>query len=76
LIYHGIQREIFAAPLAADAVEFLRGEVAAPSGYDWPARTLAEQFIKRWLLKRAEHVPSFCDFDRESYRLWPMRKGR
>lgn len=75
LIYHGIRREIFAAPLGRDALRFLRGEVSRPCFYDWSAETLAQQFLERWFYDRAKRKPEFRDFQRESYRLWPMDGG-
>ncbi|MBN1392469.1 MAG: DUF4338 domain-containing protein, partial [Sedimentisphaerales bacterium] len=49
LIYHGIRREIFAAPLGRDALRFLRGEVSRPSFYNWPAEEISKKFRERWL---------------------------
>ncbi|HNU31193.1 MAG TPA: DUF4338 domain-containing protein [Sedimentisphaerales bacterium] len=69
LIYHGIQREIFAAPLGREALRFLRGEVSRPCFYDWPADTLAERFLSRWLYARAKRVPEYRAFRRSQYRL-------
>lgn len=74
LIYHGIRREIFAAPLASDAIPFLRGEVEKPDFHDWSASELANLFHERWLLKRAENKPEFRAFHRDQYRLWPSKK--
>jgi hypothetical protein len=70
LIYHGIQREIYGAPLGRNALRFLRGEVMRPAFYDWPAQDLAISFKERWLLSRAERKPDFKTFDRETFRLW------
>jgi len=70
LIYHGIRREIFAAPLGREALRFLRGEVERPCFYDWPASELAKAFTERWLLSRAERMPEFRQYDREQYRLF------
>lgn len=74
LIYHGIRREIFAAPLGCRALQFLRGEVERPCLYNWPASELAAIFAERWLLARAERIPEYRDYDREQYRLWASRK--
>lgn len=70
-IYHGIRREVFVAPLGRDTLRFLCGDVSRPVFYDWPAATLAEMFLKRWLIPRSERVPEYREFDREQYRLWP-----
>jgi len=74
LMYHGIRREIFAAPLGREALRFLRGEVERPCFHDWPASELANLFVERWLLSRAERVPEYREYDREQYRLWAPRK--
>jgi predicted DNA-binding transcriptional regulator AlpA len=74
LIYHGIHREIFAAPLGQDALRFLRGEVDSPYFYDWPASELSKLFAERWLLSRAERMPEYRGFDRGQYRLWSNRE--
>ncbi|MFA4987674.1 MAG: Druantia anti-phage system protein DruA, partial [Candidatus Brocadiia bacterium] len=74
LIYHGIRREIFAAPLGREALCFLRGEVERPCFRDWPASELAKLFAERWLLSRAERMPAYREYDREEYRLWAPRK--
>jgi hypothetical protein len=71
LIYHGIQREIFVAPLASNAQQFLRGEIGQPDFFDWPANDLAKRFLERWLIPRAQRVPEYRSFRRETYRIWP-----
>jgi len=70
LLNHGIKREIFVAPLGPNVSKFLKGEIRRPSLYDRPAASLAEEFANKWLLARAERLPSFREFSRESYRLW------
>lgn len=70
LIYHGIPREIFVAPLGVDSYRFLRGEVSRPRFFDWPAKYLFELFSERWLFGRADRMPQYRDFDRNDYRLW------
>lgn len=74
LIYHGIRREIFAAPLGSESTRFLKGEVKRPCFYDWPAYELSGLFKERWLLGRAERKPEYREFSREQYRLWPPKK--
>lgn len=73
LIYHGIHREIFAAPLGRDAKRFLNGEVKRPCFHDWPVSELAEAFKERWLMGRAERNPEYRKYTREQYRLWPSK---
>ncbi len=71
LIYHGIRREIFVAPLGHDTLNFLRGEIKRPRFYNWPAQHLFQIYADRWLMSRAERMPQYRDFDREVYRIWP-----
>ncbi len=73
LIYHGILREIFAAPLGRNAIRFLQGEVERPCFYDWPVLDLSNAFKERWLLGRVERKPEYQEYNREQYRLWPGR---
>jgi hypothetical protein len=68
---HGIQRQIFVAPLGERALEYLRGERSRPYFYDWPAGELSRAFLKRWLIPRAERCAEWRGFRREEYRLWP-----
>jgi hypothetical protein len=70
LIYHGVPREIFAAPLAANATAFLRGENQRLRRQSHTAAELFDWFRQRWLLPRAARDPRYRDFDRETYRLW------
>lgn len=67
---HGIPREIFVAPLGSKALEYLRGESKQVRFYDWPLSILFETFRERWLLSRAERIPTWKDFHRESYIIW------
>ena len=70
LVYHGVQREIFVAPLARNAVAFLRGEHRRLLGYGPAADELFAWFRERWLLPRAARDQIWRAFDPESYRLW------
>jgi len=69
LLYHGVRREIFVAPLASNALAYLKGEEKSPKFYDLPAKTLAALFLKRWLVPRATRDQRYKDFKREQYRL-------
>lgn len=75
LIYHGIHREIFAAPLGRDALRFLRGEVSRPCFYDWPSSEISKTFAERWLICRAKRMPEYQEYDRNQYRLWHPRRA-
>ena len=70
LLHHGIEREVFAAPLGSNALRFLKGEVSRPGFFDWPARELAELCMERWILPRASRRSEFALFDRSDYKLW------
>lgn len=70
LVYHGVQREIFVAPLAHNAAAFLRGEDQRLRWYDRTADELFMWFRERWLLPRAARDDGYRAFDPESYRLW------
>ncbi len=70
LIYHGIAREVFVVPLAANAAAFLRGETDALQGYDLPFAALAEHWKTRWALPRAHRDGRYATFGRETWRLW------
>jgi hypothetical protein len=69
-IYHGVQREIFAAPLAHNSLEFLRGEQRRLRLYGHSVQELFNWFRNRWLLPRAARDDSYRGFRPESYRLW------
>ena len=71
LVYHGIHREIYAAPLGRNALRYLRGEVSRPCFYDWTVTHLSHIFLERWLLPRAERRSEYIEFLREDYTLWP-----
>ncbi|MDE2795449.1 MAG: DUF4338 domain-containing protein [Gemmatimonadota bacterium] len=73
LQYHGVQREVFAVPLAENARAFLRGEESELEYYGWRADDLFAWFRKRWLLPRADRDQRYREFERESYRLWGTR---
>jgi hypothetical protein len=70
LVYHGVQREIFVAPLARNANAFLRGENQRLMWYGRSAEELFAWFRERWLLARAARDDAYRAFDPETYRLW------
>jgi hypothetical protein len=71
LIYHGVEREVFVAPLAANACEFLRGETTEAAGGPPPASQLITHWQERWLTPRLTHERRYQRFDPEDWRLWP-----
>ncbi|MBZ5722794.1 MAG: DUF4338 domain-containing protein [Acidobacteriia bacterium] len=70
LLYHGIQREVFAVPLAQNTREFLRGETSRLKLYNSSTQDLFAWFRTRWLLPRASWDTRYKEFDPSSYRLW------
>jgi len=53
LLCHGVKREVFVAPLAVNAREFLRGEASEPSYYSMPLAQVFDYFRDRWLVRRS-----------------------
>jgi len=72
---HGIQREIYAAPLGSGALPFLRGDAERPRLFNATEADLWLAFRERWLLPRARRHPEFSAFDPESYRIWTRDNG-
>ncbi len=70
LLYHGVRREIFVAPLAVNSAPFLRGEQQRLRSHGRGADELFQWFRDRWLLPRAARDDRYRAFDPESYRLW------
>jgi hypothetical protein len=70
LVYHGVAREIFVAPLASNSAAFLRGEHRRLRRQQRTADELHAWFRDRWLLPRAARDERYRLFDRRSYRLW------
>jgi hypothetical protein len=70
LLYHGVKRQIFAAPLARNACEFLRGETSDLHPNERPALAISEHWRKRWLLPRSRRLGSPTPFDPYSWHLW------
>ncbi|MGB2604531.1 MAG: Druantia anti-phage system protein DruA [Candidatus Sulfotelmatobacter sp.] len=73
LLYHGIQREVFAVPLAQNTREFLRGETSKLKPYKTSVNDLFAWFRTRWLLPRASRDMRYREFNPDSYRLWSAR---
>jgi Domain of unknown function (DUF4338) len=71
LLYHGVKREVFVAPLARNTREFLRGEQSRLQYFGDGVDEVFAWFRHRWLIPRATWDTQFRDFDPTSYRLWP-----
>lgn len=74
-LYHGVQREIFGAPLAENACAFLRGEARSLIPYDHSVADLFKFFRKRWLLPRAARDRRYRTFTPDQYALWVGGQG-
>lgn len=73
MVYHGVRREIFMAPLAANSAAFLRGEQQTLQQHIQSSEDLFEWFRERWLLPRADRDNRYRNFDPECYRLWSRK---
>jgi hypothetical protein len=69
-VYHGVRREIFVAPIASNAREYLRGDHKRLRPMDRPVEELFKYFRERWLLPRAERDVRYKHFASNSLRLW------
>jgi len=70
-LYHGVEREIFVVPTAANSCEFLQGKAVELQYFNRSVADLVSWYRTRWLVPRAERQPEFRSFRREDYRLWP-----
>ena len=68
--YHGVQRQVFVAPLASNSQSYLRGKANGLQYYEQDAATMIAFFTDRWLIPRAERLESYKNFDPTSYLLW------
>jgi hypothetical protein len=68
--YHGVERELYAAPLASNTEKFLRGEDSRLIFYDRPAQEIADYAIRRWMAPRALRDSSYMSFSKDEYRLY------
>lgn len=74
-IYHGVRREVFVMPLAANTRAFLRGEAQEPTYFQRSVSDLTEFFKERWLIPRIAWDRRYRAFRREEYLLWQERGG-
>jgi hypothetical protein len=71
MVYHGVRREIYVAPLASNSREFLCGEHSRVQWYHTSAPELFDSFRERWLMPRATRDTRYRNFEPETLRLWP-----
>lgn len=65
-------REVWCAPLGANATAYLRGEETALEPFPNTAEELSQFWRERWLLPRAARNPAYPSFSPSSWRLWPQ----
>ena len=70
-IYHGVEREVFAVPLANNTRQFLRGEESNLNWFCQPENDIFEYFRDRWLMGRAARDERFKSWSKESWAIWP-----
>jgi Druantia protein DruA len=69
-LYHGIERELFVVPLAANARQFLQRRHSRLFWFHQSAAQLFEYFRARWLIPRATRDKRYKDWSREAFALW------
>lgn len=69
-VYHGVRREVYVAPLAKNALAFLRGEHSRLQHTRVHAADLISHFRQRWLLPRSLSDLRYVDWRNDAWRLW------
>lgn len=69
LLRHGVQRQVFLAPLAINWKQYLRGEADAPRWYRLHLHEMAAFYRRRWAVPRSQRDDSYRDVSREGMRL-------
>ncbi|MCL4420459.1 MAG: DUF4338 domain-containing protein [Candidatus Thermoplasmatota archaeon] len=69
LLYHNIRRELFLVPLGRNSKEFLAGKTRHIEYYHKSVNELSTYALKRWVTPRAERIPTYLEFYKESYSL-------
>lgn len=69
-LYHGIGREVFVMPLAANTRDFLSGKQTRLRWYHDQTEELAAYCKARWIVPRSNSDHSYKSWDREKWRLW------
>ena len=65
IMRHGIEREVYAMPIAQNAREFLAGEDAEPRFHHRTAAEISALARSRWVVPRSERDAGFRQFRRE-----------
>ena len=67
VLQHGIRREIFALPVAGNALPFLRGEAPTPDfTRQQSVAEISQLAVGRWMVPRAQRRPEYNDVFREA----------
>jgi hypothetical protein len=69
-LYHGVRREVFAAPLAENTREFLKGEDTVLKPFAVTVDEMTAFFKKRWLMTRSQTNEGYKHWDPEQWRIW------
>jgi Druantia protein DruA len=67
---YDLAREVWCAPLGANAIAYLKGEQATLETFPDTVDELSRFWRERWLLPRASRNPSSPPFAPDSWRLW------
>lgn len=73
-VYHGIEREVFAIPLARNTREFLQGQHGRLAWYHQSEGQIFEYFRDRWMLPRASWDERFKSWSKDEWVIW-LKKG-
>ncbi len=68
VLKHGIQREVYAMPIAANALAFLSGTDEEPTFRYLTVDEISELARNRWLVPRSKRKPDYREFRREHLR--------
>lgn len=74
-VYHGIEREVFAIPLARNSREFLQGRHTRLRWYHQSERELFDYFRDRWMLPRASWDNRFASWSKDEWVIWPRKEN-
>lgn len=69
-IYHGVEREVFALPLAKNSRSFLRGEHVRLRWHPRSVESIFAEFKERWLLPRSRRDQRYKQWSSSSWALW------
>ena len=65
VLKHGIQREVYAMPIALNFREYLSGNDAQATFNHWTVEKIAALARKRWIIPRSKRMPHYQQFHRD-----------